>query len=162
MNLINFIIGLVFISHINGFLQVEKPKVQEKLSLTELYVVDLEVKEKSQAGLCDCSVGERRSQNECELSEVVIIKVKYQADSSVFARNEILNHTKLLIRNDLKSDLKVGENHNVVLTHTSSKDYLQLIRILPELQEKEYEFVSAGQLTSLIECKGRQQTFRKK
>src|SRR5688572_18903332 len=80
-----------------GLCQDSRLTVSIKLSLTDLYVVNLEVVGKIDDGLCDCSVGDGSKNNKCELYEIVIKEIKYQVDSTIFSPEDILRTTKLLV-----------------------------------------------------------------
>ena len=142
--------------------QDNKLFINFELSLTDLYVVDLEIIKKIDDGLCDCSIGQKRKNNDCGLYEIKITDLKYQADSAVFLAYEILNHTRLLVSQELMNKIKAGDNLNVILTNTSSREYLRLKSILKPVLGKEFRFSSEMRLTSLLECEDEQLTFKSK
>jgi hypothetical protein len=145
-----------------GICQDNRMTVKVDLSLTDLYVVDLEILKKIDVGLCDCSVGQKEKDNDCDLYEVKIKNLKYQADSTVFTMRDILKMTKLVVAKELINKIKDGDKFNAILTNTSSKEYLRLKSVLTPVIGKEFYFSSDMHLTSLIECKNNQLTFRKK
>jgi hypothetical protein len=154
-----FIISLF--SHV-GLCQDGRLTVRIKLSLTDLYVVNLEVVRKIDDGLCDCSVGDGSKNNKCALYEIVIKGIKYQADSTVFSPEDLLRTTKLLVSKELRNEIKTGDFVTAILTNTSSKEYLRFKSKLVAVASKEFLFLRGDRLTSLIECRDKQLTFRKK
>jgi hypothetical protein len=145
-----------------GLCQDNRLTVKVDFSLTDLYVVDLVILRKVDQGHCDCSVGQKSKDNDCRLYEIKIKNLKYQADSTVFTAKDIFEMAQLIVSKDLTNKIRLGENLNVILTNTSSKEYLQFKSLLTPAVGKEFSFSSNMQLTSLIECKDNQLTFRKK
>jgi hypothetical protein len=133
------------------------------LSMTDLYVVNLEVIKKIGDGLCDCSIGQKRKNDDCQLYEIKIKNVKHQADSTVFLKRDILQITRLIVPGHLNDRINRDEKLTVILGNTSSKDYLKLNNLLPNVIGKDFRFrTEYAHLTSLVECESNDQTFRKK
>ena len=136
-----------------GICQESRSPVKFELSINDLYVVELNIFDKIGHGFCDCSVGQKSKKNKCVLYKVKIKDLVFQADSTVFSKNDILNISNLLVPKIWEEDLIVGENTMMVLSNTSSKEYLQIKTIIDPGDNKDFDFISKMQLSSLIECK---------
>ncbi len=120
------------------------------------------VTNESEKGFCDCSVGQKSKKNKCILYKVKINELVFQADSTVFSEQDILNITKLLVPENWEEDIKPGDNKLMILSNTSSREYLKIKSILYPVEGTDFSFDSNMQLTSLIECKKAHPTFIKK
>ncbi|MGD1890211.1 MAG: hypothetical protein ACFB15_06390 [Cyclobacteriaceae bacterium] len=136
-----------------GVCQESRSPVKFELSITDLYVVDLNILEKIGHGFCDCSVGQKSKRNKCVLYKIKINDLVFQADSTVFSNKDILRISNLLVPRNWEENISVGENRLMILSNTSSKEYLQINTIISPGSNRDFDFISKMQLSSLIECK---------
>ncbi|MDO1451570.1 hypothetical protein Q0590_35185 [Rhodocytophaga aerolata] len=136
-------------------------QIRYVLSQIDNYAVELTFQSKITDGLCDCSVGNKKKNNNCALYAVKVEKLLCWLDSTIYTKDELLSTKQILIRKEQEAQIQLGEKVIVTLSNTSSNDYLQLRSILPMALGKEYHFISVFAYVQRMTCGGKEVTFKK-